>query len=457
MVNDFQSTVYGDFAADYESNRLADICNRKDGVQTGPFGSQLHQEDYVLEGTPIITVEHLDDNRILHSDVPCVSEKDCKRLCKYSLLKGDIVFSRVGSVDRRALVRDEENGWLFSGRCLRVRPNKEIIDPRYLSYFFGLPSFKEHIRAIAVGATMPSLNTKILSDVIIYYPPLPEQRAIAHILGTLDDKIELNRQMNETLEAMARAIFKSWFVDFDPVRAKAEGRDTGLPEEIAELFPDSFEETEVGEVPKGWKYCSAETVADVGIGKTPPRKESEWFSTNPDDIRWASIRDMGESGTYILDTTEYLTSEAVDKFNIRLVPNNTVLLSFKLTIGRVTLTDGEITTNEAIAHFKLYDEFHLSNEYLYLYLQKFDYTKLGSTSSIAQAVNSKTIKAMPILVPEESVITEFTGRFVSIFDKIKMNQRESRTLAELRDTLLPKLISGELRVNDLKINMEAMQ
>jgi type I restriction enzyme S subunit len=186
-------------------------------------------------------------------------------MSKYILRKGDIVFSRVGSVDRRSLVRDAENGWLFSGRCLRVRPDPDKIDPVYLSYFFGLPSFKEHIRAIAVGATMPSLNTEILSNVIVPYPQdLNEQHAIARILGSLDDKIEANRRMNETLEAMARSIFKSWFVDFDPVRAKAEGREpAGMDAETAALFPDSFEETELGMVPRGWKITSFTEAMEV--------------------------------------------------------------------------------------------------------------------------------------------------------------------------------------------------
>ena len=208
-------------------------------------------------GTPIITVEHLGENRVIQTNLPCVSEFDRDRLRRYALQKGDIVFSRVGSVDRRALIRDAEQGWLYSGRCLRVRPDASKVEPRYLSYFFGLPAFQEYIRAIAVGATMPSLNTELLSNVPISFPPLPEQRAIAHVLGTLDDKIELNRRMNETLEAIARALFKSWFVDFEPVRAKMDGRWRpgeslpGLPADLYHLFPDRLVDSELGEIPEG--------------------------------------------------------------------------------------------------------------------------------------------------------------------------------------------------------------
>ncbi len=211
----FKETEIWKIPEDWSISILKNICVQDRGVQTGPFGSQLHQRDYKVIGTPIITVEHLGDNHILHRNLPRVSDEDRERLTRYTLCVGDIVFSRVGSVDRRALVRKDEDGWLFSGRCLRVRPNPTLVDPCFLSWFFGLPAFKEHIRQIAVGATMPSLNTKLLSNVEVIHPPLPEQRAIASILGSLDDKIELNRQMNATLEAIGQAIFKHWFVDFE--------------------------------------------------------------------------------------------------------------------------------------------------------------------------------------------------------------------------------------------------
>ena len=265
----FIDTPYGLMSSKLKKTKLGEICIKNGGVQTGPFGSQLHQKDYVIFGTPIITVEHLGDNRVIHLNLPRVSDKDKERLSKYSLQVGDIVFSRVGSVDRRALVRTEENGWLFSGRCLRVRPKRDVVDPIFLSCFFGLSGFKEYIQRIAVGATMPSLNTQILSNVPIYFPPPPEQKAIAHILGTLDDKIELNRKMNETLEAMARAIFKSWFVDFDPVRAKMEGRKPdGMDEETAKLFPDGFEDSEMGKIPKGWKIKKLSDLCSTQYGYT---------------------------------------------------------------------------------------------------------------------------------------------------------------------------------------------
>ena len=448
IAGNTRATIYGDIATDFAEDRLVNLCVPDGGVQTGPFGSQLHQEDYVEVGTPIITVEHLGENRILHEGLPRVSDQDKNRLAKYALRNGDIVFSRVGSVDRRALVRDAENGWLFSGRCLRVRPDPTKIDSGYLSYFFGLPSFKEHIRAIAVGATMPSLNTQLLSNIIVPHPrSIYVQHAITHILGSLDDKIELNQRMNATLEAMARALFQSWFVDFDPVRAKLDGRQpAGLDAATAALFPAHFQESQLGHIPQGWEVKTADEVSIVGIGKTPPRKEHHWFSEEPSDVPWMSIRDLGEAGVYISQTSEFLTTEAVEKFRVKRIPDDTVVLSFKLTMGRVAITDGEMLSNEAIAHFRIKPETSFGSAYLYCYLKGFGYDQLGSTSSIATAINSDMVRGIRVLVPPKSIAEAFERTVKPLFTQMKITQKQSRTLATLRDELLPKLLSGELPV-----------
>lgn len=195
--------------------------------------------------------------------------------------------------------------------------------------------------------------------------------------------------------------------------------------------------------------CKAEEYFDISIGKTPPRKETEWFSRT-DGIKWVSISDMGNCGMYISDSSEYITSSAIDKYNIKIVPDNTVILSFKLTVGRVAITDGKMATNEAIAHFKTNDK--RINEYLYCYLKSFNYQTMGSTSSIATAVNSKIIKAMPFIVPTNEEIDRFHNIVNPMFNKIKLNQTENVRLTQLRDTLLPKLMSGEIDVSNVKID-----
>ena len=167
-------------------------------VRTGPFGSQLHNEDYVSTGTPIVTVEHLGNRRFSKQNLPLVSDDDKKRLSKYLLQEGDIVFSRVGSVDRCSYVTSAENDWLFSGRCLRVRCGNNC-HPLFLYYYFCKESVKQYIKSIAVGATMPSINTKLMAEIPILLPKLEEQRCIADILSSFDDKIELNRRINDNL------------------------------------------------------------------------------------------------------------------------------------------------------------------------------------------------------------------------------------------------------------------
>ncbi len=427
MASDWRDSVYGTFAADFAEYPLKDLCDPVAGIQTGPFGSQLHKKDYVPIGTPIITVEHLGENRILHERMPRVSEADKARLSKYTLRIGDIVFSRVGSVDRRAIVRDEEDGWLFSGRCLRIRPNPVKIDAEFLSYFFGLPSFKEYIRAIAVGATMPSLNTQILSDIIIPHPvDLKEQRAIAHILSMLDDKIELNRRMNATLEAMARAIFKSWFVDFDPVRSKVEGRDSGLPKQITDIFPDRFEDSELGEIPAGWKVKPLGELLELAYGKALK----------------ASNRQPG-------GVPVYGSNGQIGWHNEKLVSGPGIVVGRKGNPGTVTWVHTDffpIDTTFYVIPKKGCHSFH----FLFHALQAHDLASLGADSAVPGLNRNLAYMDMNV-IPSSCLLMKFDDIVHMLLERAHLSNEESRSLSSLRDTLLPKLISGELRVKDTEL------
>jgi type I restriction enzyme S subunit len=319
--------------------------------------------------------------------------------------------------------------------------------PRFCYYLLRSIDFS----GLNVGSGVPTLNRNHLHPIPMLCPPIKAQKEIATTLGVLDDRITLLRETNATLEAIAQALFKSWFVDFDPVHAKAQGRQPeGMDEQTAALFSDRFVESELGMVPAGWKISNLDNVSEVGIGKTPPRKEAHWFTENSSDVRWVSIRDMGNCGAFISTTSEYLTDTAIERLNVRKVPNNTVLLSFKMTIGRVAISDGNMTTNEAIAHFKLTDNSPISSEFIYLHLKQFNYSTLSSTSSIADAVNSKTVKSIPIIVPSADILSEFQSVIGNVFEQIKTIQHQTETLTDLRDTLLPRLISGQLRLPDVE-------
>lgn len=195
--------------------------------------------------------------------------------------------------------------------------------------------------------------------------------------------------------------------------------------------------------------CRADEYFDIAIGKTPPRKEHKWFTNNQSDVTWVSISDMGSCGTYISRSSEQLTQEAIDKFNIKVIPDNTILLSFKLTVGRIAITHGKMTSNEAIAHFKTDKPF--INEYLYCYLKDFNYQTMGSTSSIATAVNSKIIKAMPFVIPADDEISHFHSIVGPMFEQILNKQLENDSLVEIRDALLPRLMTGEIDVSYLDL------
>lgn len=297
-----------------------------------------------------------------------------------------------------------------------------------LYLFYLLKHNVKNLKKTESGTVFGGVNKKdIMGLSVMWTPNLQEQKTIAATLSCLDDKIELNNRINKTLEEMAQAIFKSWFVDFEPFQN------------------GEFIDSELGKIPKGWRVGVASDFFNIGIGKTPPRKELECFSKNRNNnIKWVSISDMGNSGVFIFNTSEYLTQTAVGKYRVKIVPAGTIILSFKLTVGRVAITSEEMATNEAIAHFKS----NRTNirEYLYFYLKMFNYESLGNTSSIASAVNSKVIKAMSMIMPDEETLNKFHDNAFLIMENIRKNQEENQILISVRDALLPKLMSGEVRV-----------
>lgn len=266
------------------------------------------------------------------------------------------------------------------------------------------------------STTLSILNKTQFSKIQVVDHSREEEDRIAEFLNMLDLKIEMNTNVNDNLVQQALALYREMFINTSNTQRKT---------------------------------CKAQEFFDIAIGKTPPRKEHQWFSTNPSDVTWVSISDMGSCGTYISKSSEQLTAEAIKKFNIKIIPDNTVILSFKLTVGRVAITHGEMATNEAIAHFKTDNP--VFNEYLYCYLKEFNYQTMGSTSSIATAVNSKIIKAMPFVVPTNDEIAHFHGLVGPMFSQILVNQIENDHLTELRNSLLPKLMSGEIDVSDIEL------
>ena len=383
---------------EWKEYKLGEIAD----VQTGPFGSQLHMSDYQDEGTPIITVEHLGDNRIIHNNLPLVGEKDKNRLKKYVLAEGDIVFSRVGSVDRRAYVSANEDGWMFSGRCLRVRPTQEV-DSKFLSYYFGLEDFKETIRRIAVGATMPSINTTILSNVVIPLPPIDTQHRIASILSSLDDKIDLLHRENKTLEAMAETLFRQWFIE----EAKEDWKEGKLGDEFEFIMGqspsgESFNEEGVG-IPM------YQGNADFGF-RFPTRRV---FTTQP--TRFAEINDT--------------------------------LISVRAPVGAQNMATEKCCIGRGVAAFRYKDN---SSFYSYTYYKLKslldDIKQYNDNGTVFGSISKSDFENIDIMIPDKDTILNFQKQVKPIDDKIINNNYEIQTLTQQRDGLLPKLMSGEVKI-----------
>jgi type I restriction enzyme S subunit len=426
---------------------LGEVAN----VQTGPFGSQLHQEDYVSVGTPIITVEHLGENHLIHDDLPRVTDADKQRLSKYTLKEGDIVFSRVGSVDRRALVKKEEEGWLFSGRCLRVRPTSNKLNSTFLSYYFGLDSFKKYIRAIAVGSTMPSLNTTILSEIEIPFPPLSTQRRIADILSALDEKIELNRQTNATLEAIAQSIFREWFVEFnvpdpneiDPKgllgnQASSQAMESGTTErpQAGQTFRVSdMVESELGLIPKGWKVLPLDEIADflngLALQKFPAENEKGYLPV-------IKIRELKNG---ISNSSDKASRNIPSKY---IINDGDLIFSWSGTLEVKFWVGGEGALNQHL--FKVTSkEYPLWFCYFWIleHLANFRGIAEDKTTTMGHIQRHHLSEAL-CSVPDN--LTELDEVMTPLVDKIINFEQQSATLASLRDALLPKLMSGEIEV-----------
>lgn len=290
------------------------------------------------------------------------------------------------------------------------KTKKDILDSIYLYYWF----LYKHDEIIQYnrGSGQPSIRKTDIENMNIELKDISYQKKVTKILSEIDSKIDINNQINNNLLEQIKRIYNEIFTQYN-------------------------------------EYKRLDEISNVTIGKTPPRSEQECFTTDKRDIKWISISDLGKSGMFVFDTSEKLTRDAVEKYNVKVIPEDTVLLSFKLTVGRTGFTTENMTTNEAIAHFDLFDK--KLNNYLYCYLTYFSYSDLGSTSSIATAINSKIVKSIKIGIPTKDQLDKFNKLTYASFNLVKNNEKENINLSELRDTLLPKLMNGEIDLENIEI------
>ena len=409
-------------------------------IQTGPFGTKLKAAEYAAEGVPLVSVGEIGYGRLrIHAKTPRVDESVTDRMPEYLLETGDIVFARKGAVDRSALVLAEQAGWFLGSDGIRVR-FPSVCDAKFVSYQLLESRHRQWILQHAAGTTMPSLNEGIIQEIPITLPSLDEQRAIAAVLGALDDKIEQNRRTARTLERLARAIFRAWFVDFEPVKAKAEGATSfpSMPQEICDALPTRFVESEIGPVPEGWEVKALDEVADFLNGlvlqKYPPRGDG----TDLPVIKIAQLREGSTEGANA-------SNDAVDeKYKIQ---DGDLLFSWSGTLEAVFWFGGAGALNQHL--FKVNSSDYpqwLVYEWIQQHLPEFRLIAASKATTMGHIKRGHLSQAM-VAVPTPAFLERSNQLLVPLFEMHATAKLEFRKLAEMRDYLLPKLLSGEVRVN----------
>ena len=331
---------------------------------------------------------------------------------------------------------------------------KSGVDASFLPYWLLSQKSALLSSVDSAGHGTGRLNTDTLKAMTVALPPLAEQKAIAGVLGALDDKIELNRRMNATLEAMARALFQSWFVDFDPVRAKLDGRPpTGMDKATADLFPDSFEESNLGRIPKGWETGSVLRQADLLSGGTPKTDVAAYWNG---DVPWASAKDVSQCGeAFLVSTERTITKLGIEESSTKIIPAfATVVVARGATTGRLTMFGHPMAMNQTCyglrtkvgAPFSLYCN---ARQFIERIVQ-------GGHGSIFDTITTSTFEATDVLLAPNELLLAFDKQVSPLFQQLHANLHQSRTLATLRDTLLPKLLSGELSVASLESKLKAV-
>ena len=401
-------------------SELADQGKRS--TASGPFGSNLVSRDYTESGVPVIRGGNMSNGRWVGGDFAWVSEDKAEELSANLAFPGEIVFTQRGTLGQVCLVPDGPcNKYVLSQSQMKLRVNLSICDPLFMLYQFASPGQQAYIDMNAIRVGVPHTNLGILRDTPCQVPPLAEQKAIAHILGTLDDKIELNRKTNETLEAMAKALFKSWFVDFDPVRAKAEGRPTGLPVGISDLFPASFEDSELGDIPSEWKVEQLGEVIELAYGK--PLKEEQ-----------------RNGGSYPV----FGSNGVVGSHDEYLVEAPGIVVGRKGNPGTVEWSEKNFYPIDT-TFFVIKKKGGLGMRFLFYCLKNQNLSNLSADSAVP-GLNRNHAYTNEQLLPPAEVAFAFERQLEVIFNRKSFLAEEINTLGATRDALLPKLISGEIRI-----------
>ena len=426
-------------SGEWRDATIGSVCE----IYDGPHATPVRRE----EGLVYLGISNLSHGRIDLSAVDYISEEEFSKWTKrVTPNAGDVVFSYETRLGEAALIPTGLRCCL-GRRMGLMRPNVDIVEGRFLLYYYLGPGFQETLRSRTVqGSTVERISLTEFPSFPISLPPLPEQRRIAKILGDLDDKIELNRKMNETLEQMARALFKSWFVDFDPVRAKMEGRTpTGMDAATAALFPDRLIDSELGMIPEGWRINH---LSDVSVINALTLAKSDVLQT----IEYIEISEVNRGN--IARIASYPRGEEPSRARRRLQHGDTVLSTVRPERGCYFLALHPPFNRLVSTGFAVVTPTKVPWSLLHAALTQpevSDHLGQLADGGAYPAVDTHVIRALELVLPvETTLIEEYHRQCTSFYQLAEINRNQSRTLSTLRDTLLPKLVGGEMRVGGNK-------
>ena len=394
-------------------------------------------------GVPLVTAKIVKGGRIEKPE-EFISEADFDEWMRRGMPKpGDIVMTTEAPLGEVAQLDGRKVA--LAQRVITLRGKSDVLDNTYLKFLLQSTPVQEELRSRGTGTTVVGIRQSELRKVSLTLPPLAEQKAIAAVLGVLDDKIELNRRMNATLEAMARALFQSWFVDFDPVRAKLDGRQpVGLGPATAALFPEHFQDSEAGHIPNGWTVEPVGQVVDCVGGGTPSTAEPKYWDSGMH--HWTTPKDFSSlQAPVLLDTDRKLTDAGIAKISSGLLPAGTLLLSSRAPVGYLAISAIPVAINQGFIAMKCNER---ASNYFMLNWCQTNMAEIESraTGATFAEISKQNFRPIRVVLPPKELMAAFTTKVAPLYATITANLHQSRTLATLRDTLLPKLLSGELSV-----------
>ena len=438
--------------------QTATIQEVAEKVGMGPFGSSIKVETFVSEGIPIISGQHLHGARLDEDPgFQHISPEHAQRLVNSNVFRGDIVLTHRGTLGQVALIPDASKfeRYIVSQSQFYIRCDRSKVDPEFVTLYLKSPEGQHQLLANSSQVGVPSIAQPVtyLRSIEIPVPPLPEQKSIAHVLGTLDDKIELNRRMNRTLEEMARAIFQDWFVDFGPTRAKMGAQEPYLPPELWDLFPDELVDSELGQIPEGWEISRLEDVAErIAMGPFGSSIKVSTFVDSGIPI----ISGQHLNGTLLEDGDyRFITEDHADRLARSNVQSGDIVLTHAGNIGQAAYVPNTSQyTRYVISQRQFYmrcDTSKISPLFVvhFFKTQEGQHQLLANTSSTGVPSIARPItylRSIALCLPSKDLLTVFDQVVGSYYRAIARNNKEIFTLATQRNSLIPKLVSGELLV-----------